>query len=103
MYIAHANSHISTGQETIEGMSGFAFVFLQLLHLSTSLKSLPPTLKLHFFTHAPFSTSPHPSPSPTFDQPGKEAAVANEGLPLQGVPVHVLQLALLGTRVPAGE
>ena len=73
------------------------------------------TCPLHLFCHPlhplsstsfpmhPFSSSRHPSPSPTFDQPGKEAAVADEGLPLQGVPVHVLQLALLCTRVPAGE
>lgn len=39
----------------------------------------------------------------TFDQPGEEAAVTDEGLPFQGIPVHVLQLALLGTGVSAGE
>ena len=38
----------------------------------------------------------------TLDQPGEEAAVTDEGLPLQGIPVHVLQLALLGTGVSAG-
>lgn len=35
-----------------------------------------------------------------FDQPGKEAAVLNQRLPLRTVPVDVLQAALTGTRLP---
>ncbi len=33
-------------------------------------------------------------------QPGQEAAVLNEGLPLRAVPINVLQTALTGTRLP---
>ena len=71
-----------------------------------------PMLYVHISTPFPLpwshSQPPFPSPFPpfllpTFDQPGKEAAVADEGLPLHGVPVHVLQVALLGTRVSGGE